>query len=77
MDVMEIITVKVDKELKKKMKEIDINWSEYIRESIRKRIELEERKKAAKKIIDDLRSGKHTVPEGFLNKTVRETRENR
>lgn len=75
--MMEIITVKVDKELKKKMKEIDINWSEYIRESIRKRIELEERKEAAKKLIHDLRSGKHAVPEGFINKSIRETRENR
>jgi len=38
------ITVKVDEELKRKMDSIDINWSEYIREAIRQRIEMEERK---------------------------------
>ena len=41
---MRTITVKVDEELKRKMDSIDINWSEYIREAIRQRIEMEERK---------------------------------
>ena len=27
-----VITVKIPKEMKKKMKQIDVNWSEYIRE---------------------------------------------
>jgi len=41
---MSTVTVKVDEELKKKMSRVKINWSEYIREAIRRRIELEERR---------------------------------
>jgi hypothetical protein len=32
-----IITVKVSNELKRKMKQVDVNWSEYIRECHKKR----------------------------------------
>ncbi|AJB42868.1 hypothetical protein TCARB_1832 [Thermofilum adornatum 1505] len=41
---MAIITVRIPEELKKKMREIDINWSEYIRSAIEKRIEEEKEK---------------------------------
>ncbi|WP_237558841.1 hypothetical protein [Candidatus Methanodesulfokora washburnensis] len=71
------ITVKVDEELRRRMSSIEINWSEYIREAIRQRIELEERKNAAKKLLEELKIGKHAVPRGFINKTIREMRETR
>jgi predicted transcriptional regulator len=71
------ITVKVDEELKRKMDSIDINWSEYIREAIRQRIEMEERKNAAKKLLEGLKVGKHTVPRGFINRAIRGMRETR
>jgi len=71
------ITVKVDEELRRRMSSIEINWSEYIREAIRQRIELEERKNAAKKLLEELKEGKHAVPRGFINKTIREMRETR
>jgi predicted transcriptional regulator len=71
------ITVKVDEELKRKMDSIDINWSEYIREAIRQRIEMEERKNAAKKLLEELKVGKHAVPRGFINRAIREMRETR
>lgn len=71
------ITVKVDEHLKKKMSLVKINWSEYIREAIRQRIELEERRKAAEKLLESLKAGKHVVPKGFINKTIREMREAR
>jgi len=74
---MSTITVKVEKELKEKMKEIKINWSEYIREAIRQRIELEERKKVAEKLLQDLKAKKHVVPRGFINKSIRELRDTR
>ncbi|MEM0053367.1 MAG: hypothetical protein QXW80_05170 [Candidatus Micrarchaeia archaeon] len=74
---MESVTIKVDKELKKRMKEININWSEYIRDAIRRKIELEERKEAASKLIQDLRYRKHPVPKDFVNQSIRETRESR
>lgn len=71
------ITVKIEKEIKEKMKEIKINWSEYIREAIRRRIELEERKKVAEKLLKDLKAGKYTVPKSFINKSIRELRDTR
>jgi hypothetical protein len=76
-DYMRTVTVKVDEELKKKMSVVKVNWSEYIRESIRQRIELEERRIAAKKLLEGLKVRKHVVPKGFINKTIREMRENR
>ena len=73
---MGTVTVKVDEKLKKMMGRVKINWSEYIREAIRRRIELEERKAAAERLLEGLKSGRR-VPEGFINKTLRESRENR
>ncbi|MBU7004157.1 MAG: hypothetical protein HXS50_01225 [Theionarchaea archaeon] len=71
------ITVKVDEDLKKKMKMIEINWSDYIRSSIRQKIDLEERKGAARNLIDRLNGGKYGVPKGFIDRTLREARDSR
>jgi len=69
------VTVKVDEELKKKMSSVKINWSEYVREATRRRVELEGRKKAAEILLKSLDAGKHVVPKGFINETIREMRE--
>jgi predicted DNA-binding protein len=71
------VTVKVDEKLKRTMSVVKINWSEYIREAIRRRVELEERRSAARNLLEGLRVGKHVVPKGFINETVREMREAR
>jgi len=71
------VTVKVDEKLKRTMSVVKINWSEYIREAIRRRVELEERRRAAERLLEGLRAGKHVVPKGFINKTIREMREAR
>lgn len=73
---MATITIKVDENLKKTMRRIKINWSEYIREAIRHRIKLEERRAAAEKLVEGLKSGKPTVPKGFINETLRKSRKN-
>jgi predicted transcriptional regulator len=75
--LLRTVTVKVDEELKRKMSLVKVNWSEYVRETIRRRVELEERKTAAKKLLEDLKAGKHVAPKGFINKTIREMRETR
>ena len=75
--LLRTVTVKVDEELKKKMSVVKVNWSEYIRETIRRRVELEERRSAAKKLLEGLEVRKHVAPKGFINKTIRETRETR
>jgi predicted PP-loop superfamily ATPase len=69
--------VKVDDDLRKKMASIDINWSQYIRQAILERIEREERKSAAAKILESLEAKKLKVPKGFIEKTIREMRKNR
>jgi hypothetical protein len=50
--------------------------SEHIRKAIKKRIELKKRRNAAKNLLSELKEGKHAVPRGFINKTIREIREN-
>jgi len=69
------VTVKVQEELKRKMSETDINWSEYIRESIDHRVKLEARRRTGEKLLKDLTERRHTVPKGFINKSIRELRE--
>lgn len=74
---MRTITVKVDDKLRRRMAQVTINWSRYIRESIAERIEREERKKAAQELLDDIRTRKHVAPRGFINQTIREARKAR
>jgi post-segregation antitoxin (ccd killing protein) len=69
--------VKVDDRLRKRMAQVTINWSRYIRESIAERIEREERKKAAQELLEDIRTRKHVTPRGFINQTIREARKTR
>jgi predicted transcriptional regulator len=74
---MRTVTIKLDDELKRKMKTVTINWSEYIRRAIAERVNRETRKEAATKLLNDLRRGGHRVPKGFVNATIRKGREER
>ena len=71
---MSSISVRADDELKKEMAILDINWSEYIRESIKTKIDDEKRRRAGQELLKDLQRGKGNVPEGFINETIRRTR---
>jgi len=68
------ITVKVPSELKKKMKQVKVNWSEYIRESIRKKIS-EQNMRAASAKLDGIRKRAKPVLTEELVSWVREGRE--
>ena len=74
MEQIDVITVKVPSELKKKMKQINVNWSEYIRESIKKKIE-EQKMKAASAKLDEIRMRAKPVPTDELVSWIREDRE--
>jgi len=74
---MGTVTVKVDDKLRRRMASVSINWSKYIREAIAERVEREESRRAATRLLEDLRSGKHSVPNGFINTAIRETRKSR
>ena len=70
---MAVISVKVSDEIKRKMKEIEINWSEEIRNYILKKIKEKEKEKILKEIKDMLKEIK--VEEGTASSIVREDRD--
>jgi len=69
-----VITVKIPLELKERMKEINVNWSEYIRGAILKKIE-EQRLKDASTKLDEIRTRVKPVPTHELVSWIREDRE--
>ncbi|ASJ08506.1 hypothetical protein A3L11_04370 [Thermococcus siculi] len=72
---MAIITIRVPDELKLKMRELNINWSEEIREFIRKRIDEEERRKKINEAMEILKRTPVSVEKGFGAKSVRDDRD--
>jgi Arc/MetJ-type ribon-helix-helix transcriptional regulator len=74
MSQINVITVKIPSELKKKMKQIKVNWSEYIRDSIQKKID-EQKMKAASAKLDEVRARVKPVPTEELVSWIRESRE--
>ncbi|HEX9914976.1 MAG TPA: hypothetical protein VGB32_08655 [Candidatus Bathyarchaeia archaeon] len=69
------VTIRVDPELKERMKKVDENWSAYLRDAIRQRLEMEERRNAARRLLNDMKAKKRRVPPGFIVKVLRETRD--
>jgi len=57
------------------MTKVDENWSAYLRDAIRQRLEMEDRRKAAKRLLDDMKAKKRRVPKGFIEKVLREKRD--
>ena len=72
---METVTIKVEDDLKRKMEGIKENWSAYLREAIRRRVEQEERREAAEELLRGLEGDAMKVPKGFVDSVIRETRE--
>lgn len=71
------VTIKVEKDLKRRMKRVKMNWSAYIRDAIEERIRVEDRRVAASLLREDIGGGDGRVPEGFIGATIREGREGR
>ncbi|EEB74525.1 hypothetical protein [Thermococcus sp. AM4] len=69
-----VMSIRIPQELRREMKKYDINWSEEIREFIRKRIEEEEKKRALQEVIELVES-LPGVPEGTAKRLVREDRD--
>ncbi|MBM4128759.1 MAG: hypothetical protein FJ243_01425 [Nitrospira sp.] len=71
---MKIVAVRVPEEIKKKMKEVPENWSEYLRRAIEERIMQDERKR----ILEELKEIFTQIPKsprGTAAKSVREDRD--
>ncbi len=71
---MDVISVRVPKELKRMMKEVDINWSEEIRKFIEKRVREYKRLKALEE-IDSLLSNIPKADVGTARTLVRDIRD--
>ena len=69
-----VITVKVPRELKKKMKQVDVNWSEYIRECVQKKID-EQKLRAASEKLDEIRKRTKPTSTEEIVSWIREDRE--
>ncbi len=69
-----VITVRIQSDLKEKMKEVKVNWSEYIRECVQKKID-EQRMKAASAKLDEIRARAKPVTNEELVSWIREGRE--
>jgi hypothetical protein len=69
-----VITVKVPDDLKRKMKQVNINWSEYIRECVQKKVDEQKMKEASAK-LDEIRLRAKPVSEEELLSWIKEGRE--
>lgn len=74
MGKVSVVTVKVSDELKRKMKQVKMNWSKYIRDAIQRKIE-EQRFKVASAKLDEIRMRSKPVPTDELVSWIREDRE--
>ncbi|AMM53282.1 type II toxin-antitoxin system VapB family antitoxin [Pyrococcus kukulkanii] len=72
---MAVLSIRIPDDLKEKMKEFDINWSEEIRKFIKERIEYEERKRTLEKALELLKNTPGSVERGFSARAVREDRD--
>jgi hypothetical protein len=71
---MKIVAVRVPEKIKKKMKEVPENWSEYLRHAIEERIMQDERKKILKELKEIFAKIPKT-PKGTAAKSIREDRD--
>uniref|UniRef100_A0A7C1CGU9 VapB-type antitoxin n=1 Tax=Thermofilum adornatum TaxID=1365176 RepID=A0A7C1CGU9_9CREN len=68
------VTIKVPIELKKRMKEVNINWSEYLRGVIEAKVREELAKKASRR-LEEIQSRVKEIPTEEIVKWIREDRQ--
>lgn len=71
---MKIVAVRVPEEIKKKMRDVPEDWSEYIRKAIEERINIEERKRILREVKEILKDVPK-APKGTAAKLIREMRD--
>ena len=74
MGEVDVITVKVPRDLKRRMKQIEMNWSQFIRESIERKME-EQRMLEASRRLDEIRERGEEVSTEELVAWIRGDRE--
>jgi len=68
------VSVKVPEEIRRLMREMDVNWSEYLRRVIEDKIRVEMARNALRK-LDKIRGGAGSVPTEEVVRWIREDRE--
>ena len=68
---MKNVTFRVPEEIKQKMEELSVNWSEYLRESVQEALDREQKQKIHQKLGKYEESGESTAIE-----IIREIRDN-
>jgi len=68
------VSVKVPEEIKELMRKVDVNWSEYLRETIEAKIRAEMAKDATRR-LDEIRRRTDKVPTEEIVRWMREDRE--
>jgi len=71
---MKIVAIRVPEEIKKKMKDVPEDWSEYLRKVIVDRIKIEERKRILREVKELLKE-LPKPPKGTAAKIIRESRD--
>ena len=74
MEEPNVITVKVPNELKKKMRQVKVNWSQYIRDCVQKKIDQQDMILASAKLDEIRKRTKPTSTEEIIS-WIREDRE--
>jgi len=72
---MTVFSVRIDEETRKLMEKVKINWSEFIRNAIRRRVMEEERRNLAKAVLITERIRKRSVGEDKAEGIVRRFRD--
>ena len=68
------VSVKVPEEIRELMRKVDVNWSEYLRETIEAKIRAEMAKDPARR-LDEIRRRAGKVPTEEIVRWIREDRE--
>ena len=64
---IDVITVKIPKTMKKDMKKIELNWSQYIRECLQTKINEQKKREAFEKLDQIRKRSKPTTNEEILS----------
>lgn len=72
-----VVSVKVPEPLKKKMKSIDVKWSDVLRKAIEKEIQQHERKNAVSSLLEFTKQRPKNKSGKSVEAFLRETREER
>jgi DNA polymerase III delta prime subunit len=64
---IDVITVKIPKAMKKDMKKIELNWSQYIRECLQTKIDEQKKSEAFEKLDQIRKRSKQATNEEILS----------